>query len=501
MSVIGLTVDPVDAAAIAAGRLRRLAWPAGWSQRLTRLGVEHDAGRPSGGVPVLIHGALGWTPARAQRAADLGVDRSAAGRVVARAVLDRWVGDGVELDLVEPIEPVEEVGDATTPWMASPALLRRIRAVDGTAAPAAEDPPALRAPSAPAADADGPERVWCERCWRLVGVKLGERVVVFPGVGLAASGSSCVAHVVCGSACAGAHHVADVFERGPILPVGAEMLRRGLLDTMLGGAISLGAREHVDLARAAVPVIDGGLEGIIPTDMRPPDEHVGRVVVLRREGRLAALARLAGRFEGEQVVGQRPRWWARPAFARGWILDDVVRLPQAVRWGRGEVRGDELRAIVEQVRAGVVHLGRWLRFGDEELRAEHVAGHLGTSVDVACAVAAATLANDRPRWGDVRAEWAGATRRLVSGGRSIPLPDPARSWLACRRAVLRRSKWAPAPYPVGPAPAGRYLAIGSEGVELVEHAGGEAQLVWLARADDAVAQAVAVALGGARWPR
>lgn len=60
LQVLGLTIDQVDAAAVAAGALRVIGWPTTWRRRFEQLGLSFDGLVTH---PVLIHGCLGVSEA------------------------------------------------------------------------------------------------------------------------------------------------------------------------------------------------------------------------------------------------------------------------------------------------------------------------------------------------------------------------------------------------------------------------------------------------------
>lgn len=183
-SVLGLSIDAVDAQLIADGRQHLAAWRPSWARSIGRVGAMSREALV--GAPLIVHGALAWGPEQRDRARLLAVGDEARGRVVARAMicgwasvidgqvrvmgrrpswapddprtlLEQWPGDGdvIVLDDVEPIEPVVTMGDPRGLWKVAPALLAQIAGE----APAATMATKVQPKPRPALRTPGPQLV------------------------------------------------------------------------------------------------------------------------------------------------------------------------------------------------------------------------------------------------------------------------------------------------------------------------------------------------------
>lgn len=160
----GLTTGPALAAAVAAGHPPLIPWRTSRAQ-LARIGAD-DLDELHG-RPVFVHGSVGWGESERRAADRLGVDSSACGHIVARAVVSgfaRRVGRRVDvsgsrpswapadqgalvdvwpqgaervvlLDDMEPVEPVVAMGSLGGPWSMPSGLVARIVPAE-TSAPA-----------------------------------------------------------------------------------------------------------------------------------------------------------------------------------------------------------------------------------------------------------------------------------------------------------------------------------------------------------------------------
>ncbi len=467
MRVIGITVDPVVAAAVAQGLTRVVEWPPAWTSALHRqgMGLARENSPPILGAPVFIHGALGWSADAARRARAMGVDERARGRVVARAVIDRIVDGAAHLAEVEAIAPVVAAGNALAPWSPSWAL----RA--GPGAPV--EGSARRVGAAP-----GPERIYCNRCWRLVGVELGPRSVSVRGTRVALperTGRGATPEVTCGECLDGPSEAmwGDVVAWGP---GPTELLSRARLDEAVGGPIAQMLAGWTT-PPVEVPVIDAH-GGWVPADHLPSDDWLGQMLPMRRRGNIHAVARLSGWVDGERVVGQQPDWLGRrPTSApRAWLLDEVVSIPP-IAWSGPRVAGDMLRLIVERLRAAGASISPWLRWPGVRLH-QLLVGITRSERVAAAAAVAARLAQTDATW----SRWICVDGQLVGDGVRVQAPTPAEAWASLVRDVAGREDMHPAPHPTGLAPAGRYWIIGPDGPAVIDHDGTRREgLVWLAR--------------------